>query len=66
MDEERMKRNIRDRVKGTSKLMKENQWIFYGVMLFDVTNDMSLSLLNNTIAIYKSTPENPRTIWIWQ
>ena len=32
----------------------DNQWIFYGVMLFNNTHSESLSLLNNSIGLSKS------------
>jgi len=33
----------------------DNQWVFYGLMLFNNTHSESLSLLNNSIGISKST-----------
>ena len=30
----------------------DNQWVFYGVMLFNNTHSESLSLLNNSISLY--------------
>ena len=33
----------------------DNQWIFYGLMLFNNTHSESLSLLNNSIGLSKST-----------
>lgn len=44
----------------------DNQWLFYGVILFNNTYYEPLSLLNNSIGVYKSTPEDPRTIWLWE
>ena len=35
--------------------LRDNQWVFYGVMLFNNTSSKSLSLLNNSIALSKSS-----------
>ncbi|MGA7370329.1 MAG: hypothetical protein WBX01_14470 [Nitrososphaeraceae archaeon] len=43
-----------------------NQWFSYRTILFNNTHCEQLSLLNNSIGLYKSTPENPRTIWLWK
>jgi hypothetical protein len=45
--------------------MTDGQWLFYGVILFNNTHYESLSILNNSIGLYKSTPQNPRIIWLW-
>lgn len=37
---------------------------FQGIVLFNNTNSEKLSFLNNTIAIYKETPEIKRTMWL--
>jgi hypothetical protein len=43
----------------------DNQWVFYGVMLFNNTNSESLSLLNNSIGLSKSiSGSEPDYIWI--
>jgi hypothetical protein len=44
----------------------DNQWIFYGLMLFNNTNSESLSLLNNSIGLSKSTSglDQPDYIWL--
>lgn len=44
----------------------DNQWLFYGIILFNNTYYEPLSLLNNSIGLYKSTPEDPRIIWLWE
>jgi hypothetical protein len=31
------------------------RWVFYGILLFNNTNSKSLSILNNSIALSKST-----------
>ena len=42
----------------------DNQWVFYGVMLFNNTHSESLSLLNNSIGLSKSTSgSEPDYIW---
>jgi hypothetical protein len=38
--------------------------VFQGIILFNSTNSDKLSFLNNTIGIYKETPEIKRTIWL--
>jgi hypothetical protein len=49
---------------GVGKLI-DNQWIFYGVMLFNNTHNESLSLLNNSIGLSKSTAgAEPDYIWL--
>jgi hypothetical protein len=49
---------------GVGKLI-DNQWIFYGVMLFNNTHSESLSLLNNSIGLSKSTAgTEPDYIWL--
>ena len=43
----------------------DNQWIFYGVMLFNNTHSESLSLLNNSIGLSKSIAgSEPDYIWL--
>jgi hypothetical protein len=43
----------------------DNQWIFYGVMLFNNTHSESLSLLNNSIGLSKSiSGSEPDYIWL--
>jgi len=44
----------------------DNQWIFYGIMLFNTTHSESLSLLNNSIGLSKSTSglNQPEYIWL--
>jgi hypothetical protein len=37
---------------------------FQGIVLFNTTNSEKLSFLNNTIGIYKETPEIKRTMWL--
>jgi hypothetical protein len=45
--------------------MIDNQWVFYGVMLFNNTHSESLSLLNNSIGLSKSiSGSEPDYIWI--
>jgi hypothetical protein len=46
--------------------LRDNQWVFYGVMLFNNTSSKSLSLLNNSIALSKSSYllMKPEYIWI--
>ena len=43
-----------------------NQWVFYGVMLFNDTHSESLSLLNNGIGLSKSSYPlmEPEYIWV--
>ncbi len=49
---------------GLGKLI-DNQWVFYGVMLFNNTHSESLSLLNNSIGLSKSTAgAKPDYIWL--
>ena len=45
--------------------MIDNQWVFYGVMLFNNTHSESLSLLNNSIGLSKSiSGSEPDYIWL--
>lgn len=37
---------------------------FHGIILFNSTTSNNLSFLNNTIGIYKETPQINRTIWL--
>ena len=49
---------------GIGKLI-DNQWVFYGVMLFNNTHSESLSLLNNSIGLSKSIAgSEPDYIWL--
>ncbi len=49
---------------GIGKLI-DNQWIFYGVMLFNNTYSESLSLLDNSIGLFKSMAgSEPDYIWL--
>jgi hypothetical protein len=49
---------------GIGKLI-DNQWVFYGVMLFNNTHSESLSLLNNSIGLSKSMAgSEPDYIWL--
>jgi hypothetical protein len=42
------------------------RWVFYGILLFNNTNSKSLSILNNSIALSKSTSglKEPEYIWL--
>ena len=43
----------------------DNQWVFYGVMLFNNTHSKSLSLLNNSIGLSKTiSGSEPDYIWL--
>jgi hypothetical protein len=46
--------------------MMDGQWIFYGIMLFNSTDSESLSLLNNSIGLSRSTTglNQPEYIWL--
>lgn len=46
--------------------LRNDQWVFYGVILFNNTNSEALSLLNNSIALSKSSYPlmEPEYIWI--
>lgn len=52
--------------------LRDNQWVFYGVMLFNNTSNKSLSLLNNSIALSNALSKSsyhlmePEYIWIWK
>jgi hypothetical protein len=47
------------------KLIDNQQWIFYGLILFNNTHSDSLSLLNNSIGLSKSTSgSEPDYIWL--
>lgn len=41
-----------------------NGYTFQGIILFNSTNMGKLSFLNNTVGIYKETPDIKRTIWL--
>jgi hypothetical protein len=43
----------------------DNQWVFYGVMLFTNIHNQSLSLLNNSIGLSKSTSNLKKPEYIW-
>jgi hypothetical protein len=43
----------------------DNQWIFYGLMVFNNTHSESLSLLNNSIGLSKSTSGLTEPDYIW-
>ncbi|HZE78902.1 MAG TPA: hypothetical protein VE089_10185 [Nitrososphaeraceae archaeon] len=44
----------------------DGRWVFYGILLFNNTNSKSLSILNNSIALSKSTSglKEPEYIWL--
>lgn len=44
----------------------DNQMVFYGTMLFNTTHSKSLSILNNTIGLFRSTAglNEPEYIWL--
>jgi hypothetical protein len=44
----------------------DDQWVFHGVMLFNSTQDESLSFLNNMIGLYYSTSDvkDSESIWL--
>lgn len=46
--------------------LRDNQWVYYGVMLFNNTSSESFSLLNNSIALSKSSYPlmEPEYIWL--
>jgi hypothetical protein len=46
--------------------LRGNQWVYYGVMLFNNTSSKSFSLLNNSIALSKSSYPlmEPEYIWL--
>ena len=44
--------------------MIDNEWIFYGIILFNNTQSESLSLLNNSMGLVKSTT-GPETDYTW-
>ena len=45
-------------------IINNNGFTFQGLVLFNNTNSEKLSLLKNTVGIYKETPEIKRTIWL--
>ena len=45
-------------------VIKSNGFTFQGIILFNSTNSEKLSILNNTVGIYKETPEIKRTVWL--
>jgi hypothetical protein len=45
--------------------LRDNQCVFYGVMLFNNTCSKSLSLLNNSIALSKSSYPYMELEYIW-
>ncbi|MDQ5842934.1 MAG: hypothetical protein M3286_05550, partial [Thermoproteota archaeon] len=44
----------------------DDQWVFYGIMHFNNTDSESLSLLNNSIGLSRSTTglNQPEYIWL--
>jgi hypothetical protein len=43
----------------------DGRWVFYEIILFNITQSKSLSLLNNSIGLVKSTVGNePDYIWL--
>jgi hypothetical protein len=46
--------------------LMDDQWVFYGIMLFNNTDSESLSLLNNSIGLSRSTSglNQPEYIWL--
>ena len=44
----------------------DDQWVFHGVILFNSTQDESLSFLNNMIGLYNSTSDvkDSESIWL--
>ena len=42
-----------------------NQWVFYGIMLFNSTQSGPLYLLNNSIGVYRSTSDLNAPEYIW-
>lgn len=44
----------------------DDQWVFYGIMLFNNTGSDALSVLNNSLALSKSTSglNQPEYIWL--
>ncbi len=46
--------------------LMDDQWVFYGIMLFNNTESESLSLLNNSIGLSRSTTglNQPEYIWL--
>ena len=45
--------------------LMDNRWVFYGVMLFNNIHSESLSLLNNSIGLSKSTSDLKEPEYIW-
>ena len=45
-------------------IISSKGFTFQGIVLFNNTNSEKLSSLNNTIGIYKETPEIKRTMWL--
>jgi hypothetical protein len=45
-------------------LISSKGFTFQGIILFNSTNTEKLSILNNTVGIYKETPEIKRTVWL--
>ena len=43
----------------------DNRWVFYGIMLFNNTHSESLSILNNSIGLSKSTSDLNQPEYIW-
>jgi hypothetical protein len=45
-------------------MISSKGFTFQGIVLFNNTNSEKLSILNNTVGIYKETPEIKRTMWL--
>src|SRR3982750_2724003 len=45
-------------------MINSKGFTFQGIILFNNTNSEKLSILNNTVGIYKETPEIKRTVWL--
>ena len=45
-------------------MINSKGFTFQGIILFNSTNSEKLSILNNTVGIYKETPEIKRTVWL--
>ena len=53
-----------DWVSSDMGIINTKGFTFQGIVLFNNTNSEKLSFLNNTIGIYKETPEIKRTMWL--
>ena len=45
-------------------MISSKGFTFQGIILFNSTNSEKFSILNNTVGIYKETPEIKRTMWL--